>query len=895
MKLRYIFLFFVFSLSLFVYNSIAWADIESDRDNDNIPDINDICPEEKESRNGFEDEDGCPDENPYVDFIITPDENKNQIKIDFINTEEQIPVEYIIKAASVFSDPVVKTLKTVSGTENSVTLSSIGEKKIFITSRWNPPLHGSEFHTTPTQLVSLSGTIQSGQTYVVGEKDIVENITIENGGKLIIKHDVTSSFKNDFIVNDLLHNKGIVEINGNMHIGRLINDGKIINSQGFEIWPGKSINNKDLINSGTMTIKGTFENNGNFENENNLTIYDLFENIETLINIGAITNNGIIQNDGDVCTQDNGKIIGNFVLGNKILNCLILNSPRPTISDYSVDLSTSSVELEITSEPHNGKYPVEYEIKDNSDPTLKPDEKIVVPLYPSSGGKITIIKIEDLESREYKFYVTSRWETDNQNKDSIAGYSSSVETVDLTSEPVKDSDGDGYLDNEDNCPDVPNPDQLDRDDNDIGDACDNTPPVAEGQFIQIDSIQQIEITLEGFDADQDNLTFGIERYPTNGTIIEPENLDHNTAIVSYTPNPNFYENDDFIFYVLDTSNSKSNTATVSISMDVCKDPPTAILDVESRKVKEGETIYLDASKSKNACGGNIEYIWTVKGLPVVPLPNKISQTIIAPDVSQDTVLTFELTVKEGNNESKLDSVDVTVVNNIPPKVVINSIPDDSVKEGETLKLDGSKSRDPDGDEDKLEYTWTQVTDLPIELDEDDAKKKSIEFIIPEIDSDSFLEFQLSVWDGSDSSVDTKTIALLDLEECFAVIETEKVSFKEGTQVILNGSASYSEHGKNIVTYNWEQKSGPVVDFIPTNPVIEFTAPTVEESKNIKFELKARNERTDCTSDIIEITVQPLTLWEKIIKFLETPEGFVAVITIIIAIITVIVVVVLRKK
>jgi hypothetical protein len=41
-----------------------------------------------------------------------------------------------------------------------------------------------------------------------------------------------------------------------------------------------------------------------------------------------------------------------------------------------------------------------------------------------------------------------------------------------------DSDGDSVPDDEDNCPDVPNPDQLDSDDDSVGDLCDNCPDVS---------------------------------------------------------------------------------------------------------------------------------------------------------------------------------------------------------------------------------------------------------------------------------------------------------------------------------------------------------------------------------------------------------------------------------
>ncbi len=40
-----------------------------------------------------------------------------------------------------------------------------------------------------------------------------------------------------------------------------------------------------------------------------------------------------------------------------------------------------------------------------------------------------------------------------------------------------DSDGDGVADDNDNCPDVQNPDQTDSDGNGIGDACDQQQPV----------------------------------------------------------------------------------------------------------------------------------------------------------------------------------------------------------------------------------------------------------------------------------------------------------------------------------------------------------------------------------------------------------------------------------
>jgi hypothetical protein len=64
--------------------------------------------------------------------------------------------------------------------------------------------------------------------------------------------------------------------------------------------------------------------------------------------------------------------------------------------------------------------------------------------------------------------ITGRVVLDFGNSFSVAGTIFAV-----NGQPLNDRDGDGVPDDEDNCPDVPNPDQSDGDGDGIGDACDD--------------------------------------------------------------------------------------------------------------------------------------------------------------------------------------------------------------------------------------------------------------------------------------------------------------------------------------------------------------------------------------------------------------------------------------
>ena len=81
-----------------------------------------------------------------------------------------------------------------------------------------------------------------------------------------------------------------------------------------------------------------------------------------------------------------------------------------------------------------------------------------------------------------------------------------------------DTDHDGILDGIDNCPLVPNVDQLDTVGNGIGDVCRGTPPVANTQSRTTPTSAPLAVTLTASDGDGDPLTFAIVTGPSHGTL-----------------------------------------------------------------------------------------------------------------------------------------------------------------------------------------------------------------------------------------------------------------------------------------------------------------------------------------------------------------------------------------
>ena len=177
--------------------------------------------------------------------------------------------------------------------------------------------------------------------------------------------------------------------------------------------------------------------------------------------------------------------------------------------------------------------------------------------------------------------------------------------------------------------------------------------------------------------------------------------------------------------------------------------------------------------------------------------------------------------------------------------------DKEVYEQSRSELNASGSNDPDGS--IVSYSWSQVDGYEATIDDPSAESTS--FTAPEVENDALLTFQVTVTDDSGHEAqDTVVVTVLEADEAFAVTAGADREVYEFASVQLQAVAS-GLHSSEPVAYSWSQIGGTEVGIANSNSAsASFTAPAVDSSENLTFQVSATNSAGSQVVDSVVITV-----------------------------------------
>ena len=166
-----------------------------------------------------------------------------------------------------------------------------------------------------------------------------------------------------------------------------------------------------------------------------------------------------------------------------------------------------------------------------------------------------------------------------------------------------------------------------------------------------------------------------------------------------------------------------------------------------------------------------------------------------------------------------------------------------------VRLDGSSSRDPDGD--SLKFEWAQISGPIVSLRQASDNSSEARFDSPR--TEQTLVFQLRATDASGAaSEDTVTLAFVNAPPTAAAGSDQGVG--RGQDVVLNGRGSDDAGG--VLSYSWSQISGPPVELSDVAAVTpSFTAPN--SFGPLVFSLTVSDGEHESAADIVVVTVHNL--------------------------------------
>lgn len=262
-------------------------------------------------------------------------------------------------------------------------------------------------------------------------------------------------------------------------------------------------------------------------------------------------------------------------------------------------------------------------------------------------------------------------------------------------------------------------------------------------------LDTVTLVASGTDADGDTLSYQWTQEGTPTVALDGATTERASFVA-----PEVKETLVLTFQVVASDGEEPSAPfTVTVRVNNREHAPVAsVKPVEA--VDEGTHVKLEGSATDEDGETAFVYTWKqVDGGPLVSLSggDTASPSFIAPDVDEETELSFQLVVGDGKLESKPAKVTVLVLD---ASLEARAGADQRVREGSGVTLNGSDSKGSG-----LSYTWTQVDGPTVNLMP--AGPRAM-FNTPDVDEETALTFQLQVTDARErSSEDTVTVRVTD--------------------------------------------------------------------------------------------------------------------------------------
>ncbi|WNO10729.1 PKD domain-containing protein [Teredinibacter sp. KSP-S5-2] len=289
--------------------------------------------------------------------------------------------------------------------------------------------------------------------------------------------------------------------------------------------------------------------------------------------------------------------------------------------------------------------------------------------------------------------------------------------------------------------------------------------------------------------------------------------------------------------------------TLSIKLDLYNRPPVANAGNDQSGVPS-EVVSLDGSASSDPDGDALTFLWSLESAPASSVASIQGATSMQPTLQTDIAGSYvvKLVVNDGQLDSAPDTVTI-VTKAVNHKPIADAGSDQPVNLDQVVALDGSGSRDQDGD--PLTYQWTILS--PANAEADLANATSVKPSLTISQRETYV-VQLVVNDGLlDSDPDTVTLQVGNTKPV-ANAGNDQTGWP-GTAVQLDGSASSDADGDPL-TYHWvivSQPANSATVLTDANAVMPSLTPDVYGVYTIQ--LVVNDGMADSDPDIVVINSQ----------------------------------------